>query len=426
MNIIRGERLLKMHLKINKIDSIPAPARIFTFVVAFLPVFASYASGIPGFSLADMLLVAFTGLALMQPQINVGNKYTVNLSLLIVGLGMILVFDLLAMLSHDVVVYDVVIRTVRYFFYIFCALFTCKKMLSVALLKKYVMRISVAAAIYIFLQLFLYRTFNYVLKGFIPAFDLYVTDYAGRDYASLYYSQMYRPTSFFLEPAHFARYAVVGVLLFLWNNEIASKDIWKALFVSFGTLLSTSAHGYGLLLIVWLLFALVHVKRIKNQNARLLVVLGILASPFLLMMLFQLPFVKNAIVRVLVGNISDRNTALGGRLSGFAYYFDLSIFHKIFGMGLGSIPDEGWLSSAAYWLYGCGGITFVVYIMFMLYTLLKLSGVKRYIFLLFFILFFSDDAFYSYMCVLFYALTLLNKEVKHEKDTVPGKRVPLG
>ena len=122
---------MKMHLKINKIDSIPAPARIFTFVVAFLPVFASYASGIPGFSLADMLLVAFTGLALMQPQINVGNKYTVNLTLLIVGLGMILVFDLLAMLSHDVVVYDVVIRTVRYFFYIFCALFTCKKMLSV-------------------------------------------------------------------------------------------------------------------------------------------------------------------------------------------------------------------------------------------------------------------------------------------------------
>ncbi len=399
--------------------------KLYTLCVAILPMLAMYASGIPGFSLADVILFLFTAFAMLNYSRQDNNGYGGNVKWLFCGMALILAFDVVVLLVDSKNLYDVAIRTIRYGFYIFCFAFTSKKMLDVELLKKYVKNITLISTAYIFLQYAVYKLGGKVLRGFIPWIPLYIEDYALRDYESLF-ETMFRPTSLFLEPAHFARYAIIGLIIILWKSEPDFKDILLAVLVSFGVLLSTSSQGYLLLALVWVLFALTRATRIKSDIVKLFIIIGVLCAPVLIYIIFTLPYVQETILRSLSGSIGDSNTALGARLSGFLYFGELNIFNKIFGTGFGNIPESGWLSSAAYWLYGSGIIVFFIFLIFLLTSLVKLKHECRMILLIVFILFFSDDSFYSSMCVLFYSLSLLTEVVPHEKSVVHSDGVGLG
>ena len=393
--------------------------------VALLPLFASYASGIPGFSLADVILVLFTMCALLKIGARDNNRLLGNIGMLYIGIALILLFDVIAVTGNKGALYDVLIRTIRYCFYVFCFIYTSKKLIDVEMLKKCVKNVSVLATAYIFLQYILYTFFDFVLKGFLPWLKLYVEDYGTKDYESIY-TAMYRPTSFFLEPAHFARYAIIGLIIILWTRDLKLKDMFLAVFVSFGVLLSTSSQGYLMLAIIWAVFAVSRASKIKNNVVKVLVIVCVFSAPILLYILFNLPYVQETILRSLSGSISDTNTALGGRFNGFSHFAELSVFGKIFGMGFGMIPEGAWLSSAAYWLYGSGIIVFSVYVVFLISSLFKLKNEKRMILLMMFFLFFSDDSFYSYMCIIYYSLSLLTERVSYEKDPVYSDGIKVG
>lgn len=398
--------------------------KLYTLCVAIVPMLAMYASGIPGFSLADVVLFMFTFIAALNFSREDNNKFGGDVKWLFCGMVLILAFDVVVMLVDSKNLYDVIIRTVRYGFYIFCFAFTSKKLIDVELLKKYVKNITLLSTLYIFLQYVMYKLGGIVLRGFIPWLPLYNEEYALRDYETLYQT-MYRPTSLFLEPAHFSRYAIIGLIIILWRSDLNFKDILLGVMVSFGVLLSTSSQGYLLLAVVWLLFALTRATKIKSDVVKLIIIIGVMCAPVLIYIIFTLPYVQETILRSLSGSISDSNSALGGRLSGFLHFGDLSWFNKIFGAGFGNIPESGWLSSAAYWLYGGGIIIFAIYLIFLLASLVKLKRENKMIFLIVFILFFSDDSFYSSMCVLFYSLSLLTEVVSHEKNTVYSDGVGL-
>lgn len=393
--------------------------------VALLPLFASYASGIPGFSLADVILVLFTMCALLKIGARDNNRMLGNIGALYIGIALILLFDVIAVTSNKGALYDVSIRTIRYCFYVFCFIYTSKKLIDVEMLKKCVKNVSVLATIYIILQYVMYHVFAKVLNGFLPWLELYIEDYGTKDYESIY-EAMFRPTSFFLEPAHFARYAIIGLIIILWAKDLKMKDMFFAVFVSVGVLISTSSLGYLLLAMVWVSFALTRLVKIKKSWAKLCTILAVLIAPVALYVIFQLPYVQDTIMRSLSGDINDTNTAIGARLNGFSHFAELSIFGKIFGVGFGCIPEGAWLSSAAYWLYGSGIIVFSVYLVFLLSSLLRLKNEKKMILLIMFFLFFSDDSFYSYMCIIYYSLSLLTERVSYEKDPVYSDGIKVG
>lgn len=393
--------------------------------MALLPLFASYASGIPGFSLADVILVLFTMCALLKIGARDNNRMLGNIGALYIGIALILLFDVIAVTSNKGALYDVSIRTIRYCFYVFCFIYTSKKLIDVEMLKKCVKNVSVLATIYIILQYVMYHVFDKVLNGFLPWLELYVEDYGTKDYESIY-EAMFRPTSFFLEPAHFARYAIIGLIIILWAKDLKIKDMFFAVFVSVGVLISTSSLGYLLLAMVWVSFALTRLVKIKKSWAKLCMILAVLIAPVALYVIFQLPYVQDTIMRSLSGDINDTNTAIGARLNGFSHFAELSILGKIFGVGFGCIPEGAWLSSAAYWLYGSGIIVFSVYLVFLLSSLLRLKNEKKMILLIMFFLFFSDDSFYSYMCIIYYSLSLLTERVSYEKDPVYSDGIKVG
>lgn len=388
----------------------PFAVKMYSTVVALLPVLATYASGIPGFSVADVVLAMCCVMTVLGTRYK-KNEFAVRPTRIIVALYLIILFDMLTAVIQPKPQYgNIAIRTIRYFFYLTVISLCSQRLLDLNLCKKIVRKFAVFSGVFILLQFILYRFFGKIVMGYLPFLNLYVEGYAQTDYATLY-KAIYRPTSLFLEPAHFSRYAILGIILFLFDRDRLSwKDTLCAVFISLGILISTSAQGYVLLALVWLVCLMTRTKTAESNSLRNFLYVAGALLPLILLLILEMPFVKDTVARAMnidTNQFSNENTAIGARLGGFSAYFNLSPLYKLIGMGFGVVPKGVWLSSAAYWLYGSGCIVFVLYLLYGAECLFRIRGASRMILLIFLILFFSDDSFYSYMCVLFVSLSCL-------------------
>ncbi len=382
---------------------------LFSVIVAILPLLATYASGIPGFSVADVSLAVFAVIAFLKSYSTRINRFTVKPTLIYVALYLICLLSMISLaIQTDAQYVDVLIRIIRYFFYLTVIGFCSTRILDISICKKVIKAVSLLATVYIVLQFLVYAASGVVLKGFLPFLRLYTEGYALRDYSLVYAVDMYRPTSVFLEPAHYARYAAIGVTLFLLDGQrLSLRHIMCAAFVSYGILLSTSSQGYILLALIWFLFIIKRGKKFSSPAVRnAMFVLGLL-TPAIIALVFSLPFVQNTLARSLNINFFSQTSAFGARFGGMRSYWELPALYKLIGKGFGAVPNHIWLSSAAYWLYGSGILVFALYLLYGLICLYRLKGSARYVLLIFLLLFFSDDCFYSYMCVIFLSISLL-------------------
>ncbi len=379
---------------------------LFSVLVALLPVLASYASGVPGFSVADVALVLFVGLSLLAK--DTVNAFKVNVNSLVLGLALLIMFAFLACLAgFPSSVSDVVIRTVRYSFYIVVLFTAGKKFLDVNTLTESVKLISLIGSIFIVFQAIMYNAFGVIVKGYLPFLKLYTQEYANMDYEGIYeLFNLYRPTSFFLEPAHYARYCIIGIILYLFSKSTNKKTFLYAAICAAGIIISTSAQGYFLLGVMVVIFIFTKLKTLRPQTFKLVLLLFVLIMPFAVIALLQIPLISSTIERTLSGNFFDNTSATGARLGGFVSYFNLPIINKLIGTGFGNIPEKVWMSSAAYWLYGSGAFVFLIYVYFLVRSFFQLDGKGKCILFVIAFLFITDDSFYSYMIVLYFSLIL--------------------
>lgn len=387
-------------------------------IIGVLPVLATYTSGIPGFTLADVALCICLCLALLTKKRQ--NYFVVPPYLIIVGMYLIVLFNLITIwLQPDNIAFlDIIIRTVRYFFYLTVIGLCSVRLLNLQYCKKVIAIVSLLATVYIILQYIIYQLSGIILKGYLPFMKIYVEEYATHNYEQIYSQIMYRPTSFFLEPAHYARYVLIGVVLFLFDaDKISKKNFFSGVFLSIGILLSTSGQGFFLLMIIWWIFLIKQRNKLDSPALKKTMAFVIIFLPLFLVAIFQIPVIQKITSRVFnleIENIMNTNTAFGGRFGGLKTFFELPFLYKIIGKGFGIVPDSVWLSSAAYWLYGSGIIVFLIFILYGIICLKRLSGASKYIFVVFMILFFSDDSFYNYMCVVFVSLSLLKTKIERE------------
>ncbi len=400
----------KYKKKISKLSN------YFSILVALLPILATYASGIPGFSFADICLFLFFCLSfLFKGSLN---NYKVSINSLILGLFLIAFFSFISCIKgFPLSNIDVIIRTIRYVFYILVLLTAGKKFLNISILIEFVKRIAILGSFFIIFQTLMYYSFGIVIKGFFSFFPLYVEHYSEYDYASAYkILNMYRPTSFFLEPAHYSRYCAIAIVLFLFcNKEIDKKSFFGSILCLIGVILSTSSQGYFLVGIIFVLFLFTRINKVKSRSLKSLLLFILILFPIFLFFLFKSPIIQATLTRTLSGSISNDKSALGARMGGFLSYLDLPLINMLIGTGFGNVPVDVWLSSAAYWLYGSGIIVFIVYLYFLLKSFFKLDTIGRYILFIIFFLFFTDDSFYSYMIVLFFSFILFCPKKGNEK-----------
>lgn len=159
---------------------------------------------------------------------------------------------------------------------------------------------------------------------------------------------LFRPSAFFIEPAHYSQFCLIGLVASLARSEQLLNK--KAIIITVGIILTTSGIGIVSSLMLWALKMIITEKGITNK-----VIIRCLMGLLLLMCLVVVLFLvsssfKMAVIRIVVAS-NGHHSAIGGRLSSIALLGDLSTTELLFGMGYHNIPTYG-IAEIQYYMTG--------------------------------------------------------------------------
>lgn len=400
--------------------------KVYTVLIALLPILSIYASGVPGINLGELFLVAFFVYSLVFVKKGSFNSYT-HVTILIFFGGYVIFSTLISMFFDSSQINDVMVRTIRFCFYIFVIFYLSRKFFSLNYAIKIIKYVSIAGTFYIIIQNISYHFFGIILKGFLPFVPVYTSLYETYDYAALYEMIFYRPTSFFLEPAHYAQYVLIGLLVFLFKEEFNLKNIISSVFITSGILLSTSGQGLIITTLIWFVYMLDLLFTKRQIRKKRLFGIGFPIIPLMVLpFLLRSEVIQNNISRILSGGT---NTAVGSRGQGYlTFIMDDSIYIKLFGAGFGNTPYGVWFAGFSYILYCLGIVGFL----FLLGIFLKyyIKANSKFIKMLIFVccmLSVSAEIINSYWIVFMFSLICYNsKLVPYKKASKPVfNRSPL-
>lgn len=400
-------------MKLKNANSLQKTKKIYTIFVTLLPIISVYASGIAGFTLGDLILVimfltrVFDGIRSHSLKIS---KRTAVLLPLIIAIPLLSVLSSFTLNSVDS--YSIIIRIVRRLFYYLSVVIISGEWFDYENGKRYIATIGKIGAVYMFIQYAAYYSTHIVLHGYLPFLPVYHESYSQINYATLY-QNMFRPTSFLLEPTHISRYLVVSLAVLLFDENQKNRWIWSFL-ISAAILASTSGTGLISVAIAWMVWLVYSVFRIEGRTKLPGYYLGIYFIIALAAIIaFNNSVVQSSLFRITNSNLLNINTAGGARFRGYVQYFELDTLHKIIGMGYGSTPNTSlvtWFSGASYMLYGTGFIGFMVCIVMFIKLCFKHYGtISKLLCVIFAFLFFADDCFMSHLSVLYLSFICLGE-----------------
>lgn len=366
----------------------------FCIFLAVYPVLCIY-TGFYKFTIGDLGLLVFTVLGLLPPPRKDRRIVPVAIFLLTtIFIFFLNLFVFRTMSSWAVSSY--VFRLIKLCFYLGSAFLCGKKFFDTETFTKAVIAVGFVAALYMFFQYFAFYGLGRVYMGHLPGLEIYIEAYSQEDYVTLY-KNVFRPCSIFLEPAMYVQYMIVPTTLALFSQRI--RVIPKAVIVgvfSISMLMSTSAQGVAYLAIMFFVYALIGSKKKGNIVVFVFVVVMAAIVAYLLLEPFRF-----AVDRLLFGE-----KALEARIGAYQYVLDMPFEFSIVGFGYGVVPVEDYMAGAAYVLYGCGIIGFLLVAnMFWSFFINARSKAARVICIIFFVMFFVTSLFYNYM--LFWFATII-------------------
>lgn len=350
---------------------------LFSLFISVSSVIGVYASGIPGLSVADVLLVFFTFMCFALRTRPEGRPIPLGLVALCMY-TVVATSTSLLLQGNTEQLSDIVVRTVRYVFYIVCIVFTSRRLFDFDVAKRWVLRVSILATVFILFQYAMYYSSGVIVNGFLSFVPLYESQYASLDYQRQF-ALMYRPSSFFLEPAWYSQYALVGLCLALFDERSSTaRQSWIAALIALGICLSTSLQGVLLSVFAWLYwFARNIIRKTASRSTRFsTIAVGLLVVAPVAAYIVSTPFFQRVVARLQLGG-STSTSALWGRLAGFSSFDRLHGVFAFVGLGNGAVTDT-YMSSGAYALYGTGvfGVALIVALLFGCYRRCSSSATR--------------------------------------------------
>lgn len=205
-------------------------------------------------------------------------------------------------------------------------------------------RITMAMSACIYVQYVLYYGFGMIPGGpgrqfFIP-FPGLMTDSVQKSvsHGTMVIYGLFRPSAFFLEPAHFAHYSAIGLACMVFGSRKALN--LKTAMVTGAIVLSTSGIGIAAVSLIWVIVFLYGAKSLsKNAVVRNFIIVILVPAVFLVFYL-GVPFFQQTVNRMTgAGNAGDN--ALLGRLGNWERVRQLEGISKWFGMGYKNLPTFG-------------------------------------------------------------------------------------
>lgn len=239
----------------------------------------------------------------------------------------------------------------------------------------------------VYLQILLYMFLGKITFLVLPMLPLA----NGQTYSEMYnylvlHSGRYyfRASGFFMEPSHFAQYAIVGILLFLYTrdgrrNVNDRKSFWIAAFCSGAVILSTSSIGIIFVIAIWLYWCLaLLIRRYYPVNSlRNLLILMPVCLVVCAYMIGKLNVFAILLQKLSYTTITNSQSSFAYRVSrGFEIFANFPIREKLFGVGYGNILTymestdnmmeyavSDYMNSMAYILCSAGVVGIILFIM---------------------------------------------------------------
>ncbi len=208
---------------------------------------------------------------------------------------------------------------------------------------KYMEDIAIVSAAIVMLQCMLYYVFGSSVshdRSFLFPFPNLMTK-GVQEYiqvSKMVSNGIFRPSAFFLEPAHLSQFCSIGLAcLLLENKRLLNK---KAIFVSVGIILSTSGIGIACVFALWGVSLFINGDGFTRETL-LRIFSGIMLAAAVFALAFTVSYsFRSAVIRVFVAS-NGYNSGFEGRLWSRSFLKNLSGMDSLFGMGYKNIPVYG-------------------------------------------------------------------------------------
>lgn len=309
--------------------------KLFTFLIAFMPLTNVYSlPGIP-LGLGEILLFVFIPFYI---------KREMNTSIRDYEQGFMLwfayvVFVTLALINYFDVPLNKFISTARVAFYWILIFVFGKNFFNLDYFKKMAKIFCLSLSIFIILQSFVYASIGVYIPGILLNIPLHYGDGDGmavleRSFLLLGYRGFIRPSGFLIEPAHCSQFLFIGLMLFITDFKLEFKIKCKAiLLITAAMILTYSMTGIIMLLYAWFVFL-----QIEKRLSLLKWPIFIIAIMSMFMIMSGLMGVENSsidrLLNIFTGEYVDMssNTRL---YNGFEQFQKLPLIFQFFGTGIG-------------------------------------------------------------------------------------------
>ncbi len=287
---------------------------------------------------------------------------------------LILIFFLLLLSCHTMLINPIIniqnntfiyiIKLLLWGFILSCPL---EELVDKKLLIKFMYIISIIATIYLMIQFIGSYIFN---VNFSNVFNFGIIQNSTNDLSNL---TIYRPASFFGEPAYYSTYILCTLSFLILDNFNIKKKKLSIIFLIFGIFLSTSTAGIYLLLILLMCYIL------KNQKSKRFLLLILLIAPIFFILVSNMSNILESLGNF--GNLlsfaleKPMHYSTLSRLGGsYKYLTNLSGIYKLIGWGVGNEyiflgVESTYMNSVVRLIiqFGyIGGLAFIMYILIIL------------------------------------------------------------
>lgn len=374
--------------------------KAFSAFLALMPIIGIYASPIPGFNIAEIIIIIFWLLFLLvkRPVIPV-NTFSNSLIFFVAYICIEYMIASLFTGSNN----DVLFRILRFsLYYLTVGLWTIEYFDKETFIKwmRIVVYVSVA---FLLFQYAAYYLTGRIILGFVPGLRIYQQIYETADLIRKY-SYYFRASAFFSEPAHLCQYFFVYLAFSLMGKD--KMNLVDSIIASTGIFLSTSGQGVIIGAALWIIYVFVNTflgekrKSVRSITLSIVLIIGIsIASVYV----SQTAIFQGTIDRLM--NTGEQSSRYA-RLNVYTYlYNDSNLFYTVFGRGFGSVPSEGvFVPALAYILYGAGIVGSLIILGLLFQSLLMSTRFGKSVTLVFCALFVIASTFMSLNGLLYLAV----------------------
>ena len=393
-------------------------SKFFTLVVVLLPALNAYTGFIPSVELGTFLVILCTLLLVFNnkktPSFSYDLPWFLLMVLFILGTGIASGYNFNYSIGYF-------FRLLKIIVLVFSVFWLVKQHLDYDYAVKVLTFFSLLSAVFIIIQSIAFYGVGIQIPGiFSPLAFKEDHDYGnllnGRD-------MFFRPSAFFLEPAHFAAFEFVFLSYLLSHPDLKHRTLFLVVTIV-GLFFSTSGTAYAMIPVLFL-FSYFFVNQSQGRKKSSNFVKGLffaaIGIAFFAVLVFYTDIGASSIGR-LFDSSGEATTAVTGRLESDAKWMFASLPSdwKLWGCGFGFRPQDTYMPSLYAILFGDGYIGLVAVFMLIAYYFFKSSGFGKMLCLTYAALFVSSGIFNFASIGLYFffisketAIYQWNKKIKH-------------